>query len=193
MLTFVIPFAGGTPLSYIKWTQYDLDFMFLELPGKGKRRNEKSADSIHSLAQDVKEQIYEAISKNKCAEYAIWGHSMGSYIAYELLVLIERERRPLPKEVILSGTVAPNRIETLGIDVKLCGDEDFFLNYLESFGMINEMHRNNSIMRKMYLPIILNDYKILSACIPSKTQKLPIRTLILNGYDDDITDKDIRC
>ena len=189
---FVIPFAGGSSASFAGWNRYnrEYEFVFLDLPGKGRRMNEPMAKTIDEAIEDIINQILKNIMEEKCESYYIWGHSMGSYIAYEASLKINNMECKRPLCLVMSVSVAPNKIDRQQIK-DIPDNEDVFISYLVSLGLISKDLCNKKIMRKIYIPKIRNDYELLINYKPSNNKKCAIKTLILNGKDDDFIVDDI--
>ena len=80
--------------------------MLIELAGKGLRLTENMYDSFGEAVED----LYNYITFNiRCSNYAIFGHSMGSTLAYELAKKITYNNIQLPSHLFLSGRNAPQK------------------------------------------------------------------------------------
>lgn len=102
-----LPFAGGNVNSY-KGLQKQLTDKFnmvnIELPGRGIRRKEALLNNIEAIVEDV----YSQLKKYLDQPYAIYGHSMGTLIAYELCKKIQTQNLPLPIHLFVSGKSGPS-------------------------------------------------------------------------------------
>ena len=104
-----IPYAGGTSLCYHYLKKYIPDWLHMTtvtLPGRFGRTQEGSVDSFEDAIEDIFEQNKNII---RTGEYAMFGHSMGSTMAYELVYKILDKGSPLPKHVFFSGRKVPKR------------------------------------------------------------------------------------
>ena len=84
MILFCLPYAGGSEVAYYKWKKYlhpSIELIPIELKGRGKRFNEIFYESLEEAVDDIFENIKDKIINN---DYAIYGHSMGSLLSYEL-------------------------------------------------------------------------------------------------------------
>lgn len=185
MKVFVIPFAGGSSTSFFQWKTMtsNLQYVFLDPPGKGSRMNEKCADTMEELVIDVKQQIIEYIKNYKVVEYTIFGHSMGGYIAYEIVSQLIDEEVVRPKFVVLSATAVPDELNNRELK-NIVIDDKKFEAHIQSFGLVSEQAMSNIFFRKKYLPIIRQDYIILSNYVPANKNKLNINAIIMYGYKD---------
>src|SRR5690349_13710103 len=105
---YCLPFAGGSQLSYSPFVRYEngrVQFLPLELPGRGARWREPLLTNIHKMAHDAFEQIRNDLTQ----PYAIYGHSMGSLIGYLLTKKILAYGLPAPMHLFFSGAHEPTR------------------------------------------------------------------------------------
>ncbi|WP_301109739.1 alpha/beta fold hydrolase [Sporosarcina sp.] len=87
---FCFPFAGGGASVYNQWInkmQEEITVCPIQLPGREERIMEKPYMDMKMMLEDLTEQIKNVIK----GKYALWGHSMGSKIAYELEKHMEKD------------------------------------------------------------------------------------------------------
>ena len=108
-ITFLaVPFAGGDGRGYRSISSNisgSHRWITLELPGRGKRVGEDSIDDIKAMAQDLKSQ-WRALKDD--GPYAIFGHSMGALVTYEMVLSLAKEGGQMPEFVYLAGCRPPN-------------------------------------------------------------------------------------
>ena len=159
---FCIPYAGGgADTTYIPWKKYldfDITLVPVEYPGHGKRIAEPLSKNVEELVTD----LYDTIIKpelNKCDDYMIYGHSMGTLVIYELLKIIQQNYAMLPHTIFLSGRYSPN-INYEKENVHLLSDDQLINNLIKLGGITPEIYNYPEIIDAC-LPIIRNDYKII--------------------------------
>jgi 4'-phosphopantetheinyl transferase len=100
MVLFCLPYAGGSESIYYKWKRYLKHFIELEpieLKGRGKKRfNETFYESLEEAVDDIFENIKDKIAED---DFAIYGHIMGSLLAYELYYKIGKLNVRKPKHI----------------------------------------------------------------------------------------------
>jgi len=157
---FCIPYAGGiAEVTYGKWQACfgnDLDVVPLEPAGHGRRMNEAFEVSIQSTAENFLPKIKEAVAQGK--RYAIYAHSMGTLIAYELVKAIAAANLPEPKGLFLSGRLSPEHQYT-GPDLHELSDTDLIESLKNIDGSPKDLFNIPELM-KAFLPIIRSDYRI---------------------------------
>jgi surfactin synthase thioesterase subunit len=106
-ILFCIPYAGGSATVYMQWKQLlgkHIEVYPVELAGRGARYDEPHDSNFTSMMNDLVTQIKPYAEKNA---YAIFGHSMGAVLAYELYYMLAEDGLPLPVHLFLSGRPAP--------------------------------------------------------------------------------------
>ncbi|WP_268906141.1 thioesterase II family protein [Clostridium hydrogenum] len=99
MILFCLPYAGGSEAIYYKWKDYlspSIQLIPIELKGRGKRYNETFYETLDEAINDIFKWIKERIMND---DYAIYGHSMGSILAYELYYKVISEKLRKPKHI----------------------------------------------------------------------------------------------
>lgn len=138
-----IPYAGATPLCYQYLKKYLPDWLSLTtavLPGRGGNK-EEACVIFSEIVEDIFERYKYIFEKGN---YALFGHSMGSTIVYELTYRIIEEGLPKPEHLFFSGRVVPeqsyqyakitdeNKEEFFHKVVRLGGIHEELLNYPEA-------------------------------------------------------------
>ena len=103
-----LSYAGGTPSVYRDWPRYLADHVQVVpvlLPGRGLRLSETPYTRMEPLVGDI------ATALTGCGltgSYALFGHSMGALVAYELARELRRRGEPEPLHLFVSGSKAPH-------------------------------------------------------------------------------------
>jgi medium-chain acyl-[acyl-carrier-protein] hydrolase len=182
---FCLPHAGSSAVIYSKWKNYldhSIELYPVELAGRGRRFQQPLYDSMEDAVADVYEQIRELIDLKP---YAIFGHSMGSLIAYELYHKINQLHHHTPVHMFFSGRQAPHILNQDKIVYSL-PDAEFRAEVLELGGTSREVFENEELMN-IFLPILRADYKIVETYRYSAPQSLiNCGISILHGLKDDM-------
>ncbi|GKX65194.1 thioesterase II family protein [Inconstantimicrobium mannanitabidum] len=190
MILFCLPYAGGSEAIYFEWKKYldpSIKLHPIELKGRGKRFNEPFYENIQEAVEDIFNNIKDKIEYD---EYAIYGHSMGSLLAYELYYKIDAMQVKKPKHIFFSGYKAPNILRKKE-NIYTLPNYDF-MNKVIEFGGTPEDVINNKELLDLFIPILKNDFKILETYeYIEKEKKIQCDISILNGKQDSITLKDI--
>lgn len=186
MKLFCLPYAGGSEVIYYKWKKYlnsSIHLEAIELKGRGKRFNDKPYGNLEEAVEDIYENIKDKLLQD---EYAIYGHSMGSVLAYELYYKIYNEKVNLPKHIFFSGHKEPS-MPRRKKKLYLLQDEQFIKEIIELGGTPQDVVDNKELLQ-LFIPILRSDFKILENYIyKEKKEKIQCDISILNGKEDDIT------
>lgn len=186
---FCIPYAGGSASIYCKWNKLlrnDIDLFLVELAGRGKRLSEDFYNCFDEAVEDLFTRIKDYIDD----DYAIFGHSLGCWLAFELAYKIHEKGYNPPKHIFLSGNRAPHIYKREKVMHKL-PDEEFKKEILKLGGTPKEIFEMKELM-ELFTPILRADYKILDE-YKFEEHGFPLNSdiTVLNGIDDDLTHEDL--
>lgn len=160
---FCIPYAGGSASAYSEMkniaSQYNVELVPLEYAGHASRIKENLCGSMEETADDIYRKITEYLNRNYVESYGIFGHSMGSWVLYEIVNRLHMNTIvPNPKKIFFSANTVPQ----FPIENRVAGLSDGqFWEYVYSQGGIDEQLYNNREFRDFILPVLKNDYVIL--------------------------------
>ena len=103
---FCFPYAGGGSAGYYTWSDElpaDVQVCPVELPGRERRLRERPYSSLASLVTDLADALHGALDR----PFALFGHSMGALITFELARELRRRRVPGLCRLFVSGFRAP--------------------------------------------------------------------------------------
>ncbi|CAL9611974.1 Thioesterase PikA5 [Streptomyces sp. enrichment culture] len=125
-----LPQAGGSAASFAPWRLTPppgVELATVELPGRGVRSAEPVPDTLEQLA----DAVLDGVAGELHAPYALFGHSFGALLAYEIAVRVRRRGLPPPAALLVSASRAPHVRVLRRISDR--GDEGL-LSWLEGFG-----------------------------------------------------------
>lgn len=188
---FCLPYAGGSASVYYKFKRYMTDGIELcpvELAGRGSRISQPCYDTLEQAADDV-----YGIIKNKIedAQYAIFGHSLGSILAFEVIRRLKANGDKAPVHAFLSGSRPPHRLNK---DKPLHGlPDDLFIKEILALGGTDKDVFQNEELRKYFVPLLKADFRIVENYkFDNKFEKLNIGITIFNGKNDKITNNEMQ-
>lgn len=154
---FCFTFAGGTKEFFdeIERDLIGLDVVKLEYAGHGERHKEEFYQDFDALADDM----FQKVKNRICGEYALFGYSMGSITAVEVLKRIVETDINLPKHIFIAAHEPHTKSELLGY----AEDEvdEWVKERTIEFGAVPEKLINNKVFWRTYLPIYRADYTII--------------------------------
>ncbi len=104
---FCLPHAGGGASSFRGWADVlpaDVEVCPVQLPGRENRIAEKAFDRVEPLT----EALADALDGYLDRPFALFGHSNGALMAFELSRLLRARGRPGPAHLFASGRRAPD-------------------------------------------------------------------------------------
>lgn len=155
---FCLPYAGGTARIYRPWVMQappNIEIVPIQLPGREKRMGEPAFTRMDALIDSI---IYFFESEFSRGPFALFGHSMGGKIAFELARTLEKHTASAPAHLFVSGISAPQlRVRTPR--VHQLADEALLDELRRLNGTPEELLRNEELMGLM-LPFIRADYTL---------------------------------
>lgn len=156
---FCFPCAGGTASFYSRWKKYLKDGIELrpvEMSGRGKRKGSKLYETFDEAVED----LYKIIKEETAAgDYAFFGHSMGSWMAYEIAQKIMQDGRQSPLHIFFAGRKAPHIKYTGTMYHKL--PDDAMRAEMAKMGSMNDFFTQSDDVFNMYLPVVRSDCRII--------------------------------
>lgn len=162
MQLFCFPYAGGTGDFFsclTPWLPGSIELVKLEYAGHGVRRREPLCQSFSQLADD----LYAALKSlyQPCGDYALFGYSMGSVAAVEVLVRILRDGQlPPPARVFLAAHGPSAKGELLNFQESEA--EEWVKRRTIALGGIPEKLRENQTFWRVYLPLYRADFTLIT-------------------------------
>lgn len=188
---FLLHFAGGSRYSFDFLKQYmgmHIDFLPLEIPGRGKRFKEALLKNKTEAVQDYCKQIKAFRNKQP---YIIYGHSMGATLGLNIVAELEKEN-DAPIHLILSGNSGPGIEEYVDgekLPERHSMDDATFKAELRRLGGIPEEVLENKELYDLFSPIMRADFEILEKDAYSE-KGLKINTPIYAMMGSEETTKD---
>jgi len=184
---YCFPYAGGSAMIYHRWKKFlhaGIDLFPVELAGRGRRIHEGPYHTIHDAIEDVWERIKDTIGSSP---YALFGHSMGTIIAYELAQKMRKEGRPAPLHIFFSGRSAPHLQKEDEEKYYSMNDDDFRQNILKLGGTPPEIFEYPALT-DFFVPLLRNDFKITEAySCEGEIYPLDCDVTVFSGRGDDVS------
>ena len=171
---FLLPFAGGSSLTYNQWQLGHFRFHRIDYSGHGFRYQEPAAQSMEGLVNDVIQQI-EGVHP---ARFSLFGHSMGGLLAWLAAQKLEKK----PQSLFISACEPPGCL-----DAGKYGKyqrEDLLMQYISDYNRMPEKQRDSKVFRKILLPVIQNDFRVLSEYVYEPAPVLDVPIVVLYSRED---------
>lgn len=140
---FLLPYAGGSSAIYRQWESLVPSFIEVcpvQLPGRSTRYSEAPCRRIDELVK----RMLKGLSREIERSYVLFGHSMGSLIAYEWARQAKLDKYNSPEMLFVSGSLPPHAQRTDAYH-KLPDTE--FIQMLKSYqGTPNDVFTNRELL-----------------------------------------------
>jgi medium-chain acyl-[acyl-carrier-protein] hydrolase len=178
---FCLPYAGGGASIYHQWREVapsHIDVCALELPGRGSRMREDPFMRLTPLVRDLANSLDGAFDR----PFALFGHSMGGLIAFELArTLRKRGSRP-PAHLFISATRAPGTPSTQPL-VHSASAEDV-KKYLRVLNGTPQVILEDDDLMALMLPMLRADFSVLETYEYRDEPPLAIPITVFGGTAD---------
>jgi surfactin synthase thioesterase subunit len=174
-----LPHAGGAATYFFPTSRAlsaHAEVVAIQYPGRQDRREEACVDNLHDLA----DMIYLELKPWTDQPLALFGHSMGASLAFEIAHRLEREGHQ-PLVLFASGRRAPSRhrAET----VHLMDDEALIRDLKKLAGTDARMLGEREVL-EMILPALRSDYRAAETYRATPGIRLGCPITVLYGTDD---------
>ncbi len=179
---FCIPFAGGGVAAFRGWAKglpADIEVLAVQLPGRESRLREPAFDSI----PDIVAALQPVIRAASDLPYAVFGHSMGALLTFELTLALEQGPGAGPELIFVSGRRAPDEPDPHAPVHAL--PEEAFLDELQlRYGAIPEAVRQEPELLALLLPTLRADIAAIERYTPSSARKIRCPVHVFGGTED---------
>lgn len=173
------PHAGGSASYYFPMATAlspEFDVYAVQYPGRQDRHSEPFVESIAELADQVVDELQPVLD----APLALFGHSMGAVLAFEVARRLEARGGRRPAVVFASGSRAPSRYDDEPNHER---DADL-IQVMRDLGGTDPRVLNNPDMLATFLPAFRNDYRALQAYRQAPTVAIGAPIVVLTATDD---------
>lgn len=149
-----LPHAGGSASYFHPVSQRltpRVETLAVQYPGRQDRRNEPLLETV----QDLADQIVEVLRLWQDKPLALFGHSLGASVAFEVALRMEAQGS-LPAALIASGRRAPSALRDERVHLR---DDTGLLEEIKRLDGTQSQLLEDDEIRRMVLPSIRADYK----------------------------------
>jgi medium-chain acyl-[acyl-carrier-protein] hydrolase len=160
MRLFCLPHAGGGATAFRLWhaaLPASIQVCPILLPGREMRRSEPAHTSLNTLVDAIAGELLPWLDM----PYAIFGHSMGSLLAFEWVRRLQHRGHAMPSWLFLSGRRAPDSPHDGRPPLHPLPDPEFLEQLVDIYqGIPQEILREPELM-EVFLPILRADISVV--------------------------------
>jgi pyochelin biosynthesis protein PchC len=174
------PHAGGTAAFYRSWLTDlppDVELHSVQYPGRLDRITEPTMDDMDRMADALADAVGGLLDR----PVALFGHSMGAAVAYEVARRMPARVGAAPVRLFVSGRPAPDRHRP---GSKHLADDDVLWDELRRLGGAGPEVLDNAELREACLPTLRGDYRLIETYRPRPEPLLRCPVSVLVGDAD---------
>jgi surfactin synthase thioesterase subunit len=184
---FCFPYAGGAAEIYRGWQRWfpeQVDICLVHLPGRGKRISEQALNQLSSLVNEVADRM----RLESDTPYALYGHSMGALVSFELSRELRRRHSAGPQHLFVSGHCAPQWPRN---EPAICNlPDDQFVAELKRFnGTPGEVLDNREFIQ-LFIGALRADFQIVETYEYRSGEPLSCPITVYGGLQDEHVPKE---
>lgn len=178
---FCLPFAGAGANTFREWPSVfgpRVEIAAVRLPGREQRIRERPViDPV---------EVASTIAAAADRPYAIFGHSMGARLAFEVVRELRRTGRPLPLRLYPSG-INPPHLPTMGPFAGLSkrSDEELLTGVAEGGGVPDAVLAVPELL-SLFLPVLRADLTWVDDYVYTEGPPLPVPVVAFAGDTDPV-------
>jgi medium-chain acyl-[acyl-carrier-protein] hydrolase len=150
---FCFPYAGGNARMFREWHDWcapEVEVIALELPGRGLHSRALLIDSMDMMIERLLPVLDPLLDK----PFALFGHSMGALISFEVSRALKASGRKVPQHLFVSGMRPPHLWG--GHKIHTLPDREFVQALRSLNGTPSEILADNDLL-EMFLPRLRAD------------------------------------
>jgi medium-chain acyl-[acyl-carrier-protein] hydrolase len=182
---FCFPYAGGGAAEFRALAPElpaGIDLCPVVFPGREHRLGEQPYKAIEPLVAALLEALTPLL---RAAPFAFYGHSLGSFVAFELTRALRRARRPLPARLWVAARHAPHLTDPRPALGHL-PDAGLLDGVEQRYGPIPRLIRDDPQILGLFLPVLRGDLTLLDRYVYRDEEPLDVPIEALRGTEDGV-------
>nr|WP_279538579.1 alpha/beta fold hydrolase [Pseudomonas brassicae] len=184
MTLLCLPYSGASAMVYSRWRRKLpawLSVRPVELPGRGARLGEPLYTDMQALARQLASEQCRVAHQ----PYAVFGHSLGALLAFELVHELRALGCPAPVALFACGTAAPTRREDYdGKGWRDPKSDPELIDELRTLGGTPQEVLANEELMSLTLPVLRADFLLCGRYQYRERPALQCPVHVLGGEAD---------
>lgn len=179
---FCLPYGGGGASIYRHWSDHlpdHIEIMAFQLPGRENRLLEPAIDDLDKLVDHSVSVIAEYQDK----PFALFGHSLGAKVAFEVTRKLHQHRYPDPLHLFVAGQAAPHLPLKRRPFHKL-PDQQFIQSIIKQYNAVPKPVLENPELLALVMPALRGDFRMNDQYTYSKKPPLDCPITAFGGEKD---------
>lgn len=175
-----LPHAGGTANFFHPWAAQLpawIDHRAVCYPGRQDRLGEPCVTDMDTLADEVTRALAPLLDR----PLALFGHSMGAAVAYEVALRLERDHATRPVRLFVSGRPAPHLAKVTNLAEH---SDDDLVREIRALGEVDQGVLDDPDLRELILPPLRADYRLIDAYRPVEPPRTATPIVSYVGISD---------
>jgi surfactin synthase thioesterase subunit len=184
---FCFHYAGGAAQMYNSWQRRfspDVEVVAVQMPGRWTRLKEPLLRSVESMARSAAAAIEPLCDR----PYAVFGHSLGAAVGFELIHTLAEMGAPPPVRFFASARNAPHRPSVIEPLHRL-PDEEFIRVLRDNYGALPKEILDDPEMRPIFLNVLRADLEAIESYRPAPRAPFAAPITAMGGRRDFAVDE----
>jgi surfactin synthase thioesterase subunit len=178
-----LPYAGGTAATFRTWPQSlpsDVEVLTARLPGREPPFRDPPLESVAAIV----DSLLPAVAEVADLPFAIFGHSMGAAVAFELAVALEAGiGSPQPSLLFVSSRRPPDEPNPLQ-PIHHLPDDEFVTAVRERYNAVPDVVMSEPELLALLLPVLRADIRVFETYRPLTNRAVRCPVHVYGGSDD---------
>ena len=176
---YCLPHAGGSASAFRPWVGA-LDGVAV-CPVQPAGRETRLRDGAHETMTDCVGELADFVVADADGPYAVFGHSLGALVGFELIREIRRRGPAPPVHFLVSGCVAPQQAAAEAADELT---DERIIELLRSLGGTPEEFLSDPRVLRMILPTVRADLAVRNSYRYEQRPPLEVPITTITGTED---------
>nr|QEO74445.1 thioesterase [uncultured bacterium] len=184
-----LPYAGGGATIYRGWSEIlpaEVEVVPVQLPGREWRLKERPLRRMEDVVAALSTEIEPLTDR----PFALFGHSMGALIGFELTRALRRRGGAMPQHLFVSGHSAPQRGDLRRDRPYHAAPDDEFVAMLRAMNGTPPGVLDHPELLELILPALRADFELCERYVCEPDAPLDVPVTALAGIADPLVPPD---